>query len=209
MGLILPGEAVAVGVAFLIYFAVLLFSLALLIAMYLFFGIGLHKMGKTLGIEKSWMAFVPYASSYLMGKIAECAPVSEGKKRRKYSSLLLWWNIIVTAVYVVGCVGILIAAVVSGMAVSATETTEAVAMAPIALILICLIWAMVLFAIAIVSSVYFYMALHKIYKIFSPDNAVAFTVVSIVVPFFTGITAHPIIVFAIRNKTPVLEERNV
>ncbi len=43
--------------------------LAIAVLMYVFTGIGLSKIAKKLGEENSWLAWIPVANSYLVGKL--------------------------------------------------------------------------------------------------------------------------------------------
>lgn len=45
----------------------LLFIVA--VALYIIFSIGLYQMAKNAGLENSWLAFVPIAQMYIMGKL--------------------------------------------------------------------------------------------------------------------------------------------
>ena len=45
--------------------------LFMFLLLYLLHAVGLYKMGKTVGAERSWLAFVPVANLYVMGKIVK------------------------------------------------------------------------------------------------------------------------------------------
>ncbi len=49
----------------------LVFLSAVGFALYVLYALGLYKMGKNLGINGSWLAFIPVANLYVMGKIVD------------------------------------------------------------------------------------------------------------------------------------------
>ena len=159
----------------------LLTSLVALVAggtIYLLQAFGLYRMAKNLGLPSPWMAFVPIASSYLMGLIAE--KDSMGRRTLKYSWILLITQIALTffsgAVYIVlwlfrisGFAGILI------------------------------IFYLIHGVINITSAVFYYIALYRVYKLYDPDDAPLFIILSI---FFS--ISVPILLFILRNRQPIM-----
>ena len=63
------GTRFAIGL--FVFLIAMLFALTISLAEYLLFAFGVYKMAKNLGLPSPWMAFVPVASSYLLGLIAE------------------------------------------------------------------------------------------------------------------------------------------
>lgn len=197
------GEAISVvGVFLLVYFIIILGAMAISITMYLLQSFGLYKIGGTLKIENPWLAFIPVANIYMLGKIAEAAPTVPGKKPRKYSTLLLWLSLATIGVFIIGYIVIIIMAVLtSGTAITMSESTAAMGGAVVTVILAGIVWYAAIMGTTITYMVFYYIALHKVFKLFAPENAVLYTVLSIIL----GI--HPILLFIIRKKMPVFENQ--
>jgi len=64
--------AMGVGAIFMIiYFAIIGLSLLMSVAIYVFNSIGLMTIAKNRGITHPWMAWIPFANSYLFGKLSD------------------------------------------------------------------------------------------------------------------------------------------
>lgn len=175
--------------AFLIvYLVILMFSAIIGLVFYLLQASGLYKMGKTVGISAPWMAYIPVVNLYAMGKIAE-TPVN-GKKTLKYSTILLLLQIatcIITFAFI-------FFAVATGIS-AGFEELESTAVAGGIFFGGFIIGYFALMAVAIALTVFQYIAVYKIFKIFAPDNAVIYLILSLFVS-----AALPIIIFVLRNK---------
>ncbi|MBR3967243.1 MAG: hypothetical protein IKJ91_09245 [Clostridia bacterium] len=169
-------ESVLLPVLLIIYLVIL----GVCLAEYLLLSLGLNRMAKNLGLPSPWMAFVPVLSSYLMGLIAETS--TDGKKPLRYSLILLLFPIAALAAFVLFFV--------LGIIVSSGENY---------FITFAFIETADLFisAINIANTVFSFIALYRIYKLYAPDNATLFIVLSIFVPI-----SMPIIMFILRNKPP-------
>ena len=67
-----------------------LFWLAIMVGLIILSGFGLYRMAQHAGAPSPWMAFVPVASSYLTGLLAERAYYTYNGRTRK----LAWWCVI-------------------------------------------------------------------------------------------------------------------
>jgi|GEM_PF-1574173 hypothetical protein len=123
--------------------------LIIVVIMYILTALGMQAMAKKLNIENSWLAWIPVANAYLMGKIAGDRIKIFDKDIQKLGMVLLIGAI---------CVGVLSFIPVIGT------------------------------LLAIAYAVLYFVALYKIFKIFSENNAALFCVLSIVInvtePFF-------------------------
>ena len=163
------------------YFILLLGVIIVLIvstAIYLLFALGLYKMAKNLGLRSPWMAFVPVLSGYLLGLVAE--QDSMGKKVLKYSWILLIFQA-VTSFFSIAYYFILIASRIFGS------------------IGLLVIFLLVYVTLNITTNVFYYIALYRVYKLFDPDNAPIFIILSI---FFS--ISIPILMFILRNRMPMI-----
>ena len=88
----------AVMTAFVIFSAV---AAAIGIILYILRAIGIYKMSKTAGLEYPWLSFIPVASSYTLGRLAEKYRKTPTEKPFKYSILLLVMHIIEKIVAIV------------------------------------------------------------------------------------------------------------
>ena len=61
--------------------------LAIMVGLIILSGFGLYRMAQHAGVPSPWMAFVPVASSYLTGLLAERAYYTYNGRTRK----LAWW----------------------------------------------------------------------------------------------------------------------
>ncbi len=174
--------------AFAAMFGVIgLISLGLGLVMYIFYSLSLFTLAKRRGILHPGLAWVPIGGArWIMGSLADqYVYLAEGKIKNQ-RKVLLWLEI---GVYVLmgiflGLLGGLVAGIViqNGNQIA----TMAIWMA---------LGYFLLLAGAIVSAVFQYMALYKIYKSCDPKNTTLFLVLSILfnitMPFF---------LFACRNK---------
>lgn len=147
-------------------------------AIYLLQAFGLYRMAQNLGLPSPWMAFVPVASSYLMGLIAE--KDSMGKRTLKYSWILLISQIISFAF--------------SG--IYYLFTTIFLTLDNIGAFVIIIGLSAI---ISIASAVFYYIALYRIYKLYDSDNAPLFIILSI---FFS--ISMPVLLFILRNRQPII-----
>ena len=72
---------VGFGIVFLlVYLIILLIVLALSVTMYVLNGLAVKQMSESCGLAHGWMGFVPYASTFRLGQLAECARKPGGKR---------------------------------------------------------------------------------------------------------------------------------
>lgn len=189
-----PSAAAGLGVAAFTFIISLVFAAAIGITFYLLHAFGLYRMAKRLGIPAPGLAFVPIVNVFTLGKIAE-TPVND-KKTLPYGTLLLIFSIAQNVLAYV-CVFRFIGSLVKysdyyygGQLYNVTEAEIFALIGEFSL------YVMLIALLAILYSVFTYIALYKTYKLFAPDNAALYLVLSILF----GI-ATPIIIFCLRNKT--------
>lgn len=189
----------AIGTVLIIAGITLFFALIAAIVTIVFQGIGIMKMHQKLGLKNGWMAFVPLLNSFALGKVAEQYIKENGKKSAKFSVILLVLNIIPMII-----IGIyLVISFFTGLSLGFAGTSDIDI--ETATTILTTIFFIVYYPIAIVISVIQYVALWRIYAIFSNDNATLFLILSIFISF-----VQPFLIFAIRNKEPQnLKEQNV
>ncbi|MBQ8275581.1 MAG: hypothetical protein IJZ02_03020, partial [Clostridia bacterium] len=96
-----PEEMVGFGVVFLaVYLIVMLVALAFGVTMYVLNGLAIKRMSESCGLAHGWMGFVPYASTFRLGQLAECGRKPNGK-RIPWRHLALGGHIAVAIVTIV------------------------------------------------------------------------------------------------------------
>lgn len=180
----------------LVYFA---FFSIIAVALYLLQAFGLYGMAKGSGIGRPWRGFIPFANTFLFGKIAERYVKKDGKKSAKFGGLLLAFEIL-TAVFAVAVFAFVINAfsVLFAHMLTDSEITVAIGYSFVPVIIFFLVFTVA----AIAYAVMYYVALWRIFAAFDYHNATVYLVLSIVFSFL-----GPIFLFVLRNKQPVFDTR--
>ena len=183
-----------------IFFGILLlFTLLLTVLFYVFRSIGLYGMAKSCRLPAPGLAWVPIANLYVIGALAETGCRTYGKKPLPYRGLLLGGAILNT---VCGfAVGILCGALFSRVFFNLTAgnelSDEALAESLLYPLPAFLLIVFLVSALSIALAVLEYMALYQIYKLFAPENAVLYTVLSVLLSCTT-----PFLLFSLRRRQP-------
>lgn len=179
----------------LVYFA---FFSIIAVAMYLLQAFGLYGMAKGSGISAPWRGFIPFANTFLFGKIAEKYRKKDGKPSAKFGGLLLAFEIL-TAVFAVVCLLFAINVFSVLFAYLAYDNSDtAISRAMVSMIFS----SLVLMGVSIAYAVIYYVALWRIFTAFDYNNATVYFVLSI---FFSFL--GPIFLFVLRNKQPVFDPK--
>ena len=175
-------------------FMAVVYIFALLIGLfaYIMEGLALHRMGKVCGAPYPWLAWIPYANLYALGYVADKDAEVSGRPATHYRITLPILSAVLS-VLSFGLMGVSVTAVFSSMD---GEISYGSAM----LIMLMLLALMV---VAVVQLVFEFIALWHIYRLFSPDNAVAFILLSILVS-----ASMPILLFVASRKTPAAFTEN-
>ena len=164
-----------------VYGVILLFFLLFSLACYILTSLGFYALAKRRGIPQPGWAWVPIGGQrWILGSLADqYAYLAEGKQKRQ-RHLLLWLDIACTAISAV-----FVAYMVNAAVAQFAYTSDA---AVASLVAGALGGYFLLLVLAVVLAVFYYIALHKVYKSCDPKNATLFLVLSIVVsvtlPFF-------------------------
>lgn len=169
------------------------------ITAYVLEAIAIKNLSKTLKHPDPWLAFIPGAQSYMLGYIADARSVINDRKRTKYRILLPVFNCVsILSVFLFYFLFIFLFLYIG---ISSEYNNIDFDTGFLGLSIFCLIFSLLLFALSIVSMVYNYIALYNVYKVFKPNSAVAFLVLSI----FVNVSI-PIILFCIRKEMPKQDE---
>lgn len=174
------------------------------IAVYVFTALALHTIAKRRGINNPWLAWIPFANTWLLGCISDqYRALARGET--KYRRRVLLITEIITSV-LAAVVGVMAFSMLINMLSFAQGNLEnldsmsdamsqqllgTIAGPAVGMVL----FALVLLPVAIVHAVFGYIALHDIYKSCDPGNATLFLVLSILIGY-----AQPIFLFLCRNK---------
>lgn len=168
------------------------------LVMYLLQAFGLYGMAKGSGISAPWRGFIPFANTFLFGKIAERYVKKDGKKSAKFGGLLLAFEILtlvlafVTIAFTISMIFVLAAAE------NETDLAYSIVAPMVAMFISCF----VLMGVSIAYIVLYYVALWRIFTTFDYNNATVYFVLSILFSFL-----GPIFLFVLRNKQPVFDTR--
>lgn len=192
---ITEGDLMVFAGIMLVYFA---FFGIIALVMYLLEAFGLYGMAKGSGISAPWRGFIPFANTFLFGKIAERYVKKDGKPSAKFGGLLLAFEIL-TLVLAFATMAFAINVFSVLFAYLAYDTGDtAIISATVSMIFS----SIVLVGVSIAYVVIYYVALWRIFTAFDYNNATVYFVLSI---FFSFL--GPIFLFVLRNKQPVFDTR--
>jgi len=160
---------------------------ALLVSLvfYIFNAIALYSIAKRRRMNNAFLAFIPIANKYYLGKIADDISRTMNKKTNHAKRILIPM-VIGVAIDVVGSffAGL-------GTALISLYTGGETGVAIIGLSIVISLFSG---AALIVSAIFKYIALYSIFKEYSNSNAVLFIILSVL------LSISPFLLFAIRNK---------
>ena len=178
------GALIAVlGIMFLLIGLVCVLSLAL----YILQAFGMYTIAKRRGIRNPWLAWVPVGTVWILGSISDQYRYAAKGQVRGRRKVLLG-----LAVGTIGLAFLMMVCVLPVIIIAAAGGTPGVGYGLIPLILL---MYLAMFAAAIASAVFQYMALYDLYMSCDPVNAVVYLLLSI----FINVT-QPFILFFNRKK---------
>lgn len=184
-------EAMLVGGIMIAYLVISLLSMAYSILVYVLHSLGMYTVANRRGIHHPWLAWIPVANVWILGSIADQYQyVAKGKvkSRRK---VLLGLDIALYAVLIL----IVVCAFVVLFAAMEADMGYGMASDMVFPVILLVVAYLALLVLAIIQTVFMYIAYYDLYVSCNPNNAVAFLVLGI---FFSFLT--PYFVFAVRKK---------
>lgn len=135
-----------VGVILSVYLIILTLILAFVLVSYIFHSVGLYTIGKRMGKEYPWLAFIPYARDYFQGELA--GPIKLKNKEIKNPGI---WNLVIPIISSVlaGVFGVLIILVTG---VGAAAQISGAGGAGIALLLMIMLYTLLIVAVIAVQA---------------------------------------------------------
>lgn len=179
-------------------------SMLISVAVYVFTALALYTIAKRRGIDHPWLAWIPFANTWLLGCISDqYRAVARGETtyRRRW---LLFTEIacsVIAVLVVVLCFVMLMNMFSFSMGnlenldhmseAMEAELLSAIMGPAVGMVLL----ALVVIPVAIVNAVFSFIALHDIYKSCDPGNATLYLVLSIFISY-----VQPVFLFICRNK---------
>lgn len=190
------GDTAAVTLLLTLYLIILAVIIAVALASYIFHSIGMYTIGKRMGREHAWLAFVPFARDYFHGDLAGEIPL----KNKSISNPGIWklvMPIIYSAVAGVLFVFLIVAAVGAGAATGINGGAASGIMAfSTTLIILYVLFIVLAVAYSAVYSVLRILIDIQIYERFTSRNmAVVHSVLSGIIPLYEAVCF-----FVMRNK---------
>lgn len=174
---------------------------ALGLAMYALNGVGVSAMAKKLGVAHPNGAYVPFYRYKILGDVAEAATLrNPGAKRRKYGKILFGLLIGYFAAFLLFFVVffVIFAIAIASSDVAPLSSGDAFSgLALLLTILVCIAVYIGLMVVAVLLTVFNYMAYYHIYRCFSPEYAVLWLLLTIFVP-----ASAPILMLILGRNTP-------
>lgn len=182
-----------VGVILSVYLIILTLILVFVLVSYIFHSVGLYTIGKRMGKEYPWLAFIPYARDYFQGELA--GPIKLKNKEIKNPGI---WNLVIPIISSVlaGVFGVLIILVTG---VGAAAQISGAGGAGIALLFVIMLYTLLI--VAVIAAQAAQMALKvlinkQILERFTAGNmGLVHAVLMIVVPLYEAICF-----FVMRNR---------
>ena len=167
-------------------------SVAYSITMYVLHGLGLYNIAQRRGIYRPWMAWVPVANMWILGSISDQYQYVSKSKVRSCRKLLLGLMIATYALLIVFwiCYAAFMVRTL-GSAIDGNFETSQMLQSLLSMLGVCA----VMFVVAIVTTVFQYVAYYDLFQSSNPNNATVYLVLSILFSFLL-----PIFVFCCRKK---------
>ena len=175
-------------------------GIVLFILLYLLNSFSLYCICKKEKISNGWLAFLPISNISVLGRIADLYERKDGKAPYKYKKFLPILYIILLFLLAAFLISIIfcLLSVVSNveLAIEKGKDLEPEMFVLVIPVVICYIF---LLAIAIIYTVFYDIALWRVYAHYDRKNAVLFIVLSVLFSFLA-----PVFLFVIRNNPPVV-----
>ena len=155
------------------------------LACYILQGVALYRMAGKLGIDSPWLAFIPIANIWMLGKIADASEsIPKHAKRLLILEILLF-------IPFAGVLGVGTGALLAG-----AGRLDAAGIAVMG------IFAVAVFVIAIVYSIFAYIAYYRICENFAPENKTGYFLGMLLGGMCCSTLIPPILMLILSGKEP-------
>ena len=192
------------------YSIVELFASVLSLLIYVAIAFGLYRMARAIGFANPWMAWIPFCQDYTLGWVADQHSQRNQGKTTTYRKKLLGLHIAIAAIVAVLVVVLIVCLVAMAfiglgdvynpdtiMNEVSAQRDEFLAVIGFAMLLPLL----ALLVVYIIYTVFYYIALHKLLKLFAPDSATGFLLLALFIPL-----AAPILFLVLSKNQPVFTD---
>ncbi len=186
------GPEEVIGMVLLMFLIPMLIGFVLGLVLYIFESIGIYKLAKNCRLPAPGLAWVPIASCYVLGHLAEISDRTVGKKSLPYRVIL---PLLEAFMLIMSVVTSFFGVILAMRTVELERTGDIVRLEASIGVLLVVLGLLMLATIA--ACVFLYLALYRVYRLFAPENAVAYLVVSILFPVTT-----PFFLFSLRDRQP-------
>lgn len=182
------------GVYVVVYVFLCLLTLAASVATYVLHSIGLYKIAER-RYDHSIFAWIPFARSWLLGKLADQYEEAVHNKKTRYGTLLLGFSIATASVYLIIFV-VMFAGIFITLLLDKGENGLTWMLGLLVVVLFIYLF------LTIAYMVFFYLALYRLYKSSDEQNAVTYIVLSI----FVRITMPVFIFLCGKKDSPAMQD---
>ena len=173
--------------------AILIFSVALSVALYVFRSIGVYQIAKRREIRHPWLAWIPFGSSWIVGSISDQYQYVVKSREKSHRVILLVLSIVTAGFSVVTVVvQVNLLAFVFGEAFGVGDCGSYI---PMKWGLITIPSLVLLSGASIAYAVFYYLSLYDLYSSCNPKNKVMYLVLGIVFQ-----VTEPFFLFSCRNQ---------
>lgn len=169
-------EPMLIGVM-IVFLVVYLLLLVASVTMYVLQSLGAYTVAKRRGIHHPWLAWLPIGNAWIWGSISDQYQYVVKGKVRNRRKVLLGLNIALFAM-IIPMIGTEVAAIIA--------MEEAAAFGLVPMVLFVIVW-LAFIVLAIVTTVFMYMAQYDFYRSCDPNNAVVYLVLGIFFEFLQAI----------------------
>lgn len=170
-------KATDIKILLSMYFIIAIVSFLIMCTLYIVKSVGLYYMAEQIGLNKKWYVFFPFFSDV---KLSELSHLNNGGKKSNALSVI---HIFLSIFAVIGlasfAVGFVDTVFIADKALLNGKAYDTSAIEPLIIPAIIVLIGSVL---RIIYAVLFYICIYKTFKIFSLNQAVVYTVLSILFP---------------------------
>ena len=175
-------------VIFVLYFAMILGVYAVQIVTYVLTSLSYQRIGSRLGIKKAWLAWIPVASSYVLGAVTDKIETENGEYDKKWRRILPILLCIGTGGVILWAIGYYVLYFIT-ILVPSLEIYETSPILAIAMVLWILVYVVIL-SFSMLSGILNYICTFKVFEYILPDKAVKYLLLTLIVPLGAPLCIH-------------------
>ena len=153
---------------------------------YVLTGLALYRMAKRLGVDSPWLSYVPIANLWMLGKVADA-----GEAKPKHAKRLMITYLLMI-IPLSGMIGSALGALLAGSPESLPTTALVALLGSSALAIV----------LAIVHTVFWYIAYYRICENFAPENKTGYFLGMLLGGMCCSTLIPPILMLILSGKEP-------